>query len=422
MFDYTGVAVEVWEKILLEVIDLPYVLDTLTDRETDHWRHSSLYHDLKVYTESEHQRRTLRLVCRSWRDFADEYQYRWITYHLPESRNTWEHKYALEAIRLITDDAVNPNPQGTRFKSRPRRILLHITTDADMVVFRNTIDYCCPKVTTLFVKCVDRYRDQIFEYMIEHSSKLPMVRCLNIPTPQGHPGPLRAVSAAFPALTTFEMKKDSPYMLKEGDHLVLRDLEMLGTDISAFPGDSFRKWDLPGIIQLNTPVGRYPHQPPHITLEPIKSLGANLRLLNIWKAYAPIRLPVEFWTWCPCLVEFLSFFSWIFLDSPAPTGHPLKRVVHWGYNDDVGNPLATETPRVVRNPAVLHSLECLPPGVTHFVVAQTWTAYMNLLARQSLYSRSQCENILLVMNEICAKRSIRVEDQDRVALGEFLAK
>jgi len=418
MFDYAGVAVEIWQQILLAVLDLPYVLDTLINAEMACWRKSHYYHDPKVYAESEHQRKTLRLVCRSWRAFADEYQYRWITYHQSKCRDTRGHKDALEAIRLITAEVLRPDSlDKVEFKSRPRRILFHITKKDDMTIFRNAIDYCSQKLTILHVKGQEGFEDQIFESIVKQSSNLPMLRCLELMAPRKAPKPLQTISSAFPALTSFEMKSTLHYKLDEGDYLVLPDLHSLGFDVSNLTADYLQKWDIPAIVNLSIALGRrrITLNNAQIALEPIKSLGATLVILNIWRAYGPIRLPVEFWTWCPCLIEFSSFFSWIFLDSPAPTHHPLRYVVHWAYYDEEKNPLVTETPNVV-NPAVLHSLACLPQNVEHLLVWQSWTAYMAILQPYDTP-----EHILRKMNEICVERAIRVEDKDGVALGEFLA-
>jgi hypothetical protein len=80
MFEYSEVAVEIWHLILLAVIDLPYLLDThLPGGDVDLWRSTPRYHDQEVYAESERQRKMLRLVCHSWRGFADRHKYRWIT-------------------------------------------------------------------------------------------------------------------------------------------------------------------------------------------------------------------------------------------------------------------------------------------------------------------------------------------------------
>jgi hypothetical protein len=413
MFDYAGVAVEIWHQILLSVIDLPYLLDTLIDREIEDWRNSARYHDLEAYGLHERQRRMLRLVCHSWRDFVDGYKYRWISYDSTSTENVWRHGEALEAIQSITASLVNP--EGPAVTSRPRRIVFYVETDKDMDLYQNAVDYCSSKATAFFVKCADGYEDRIFEYMINQGSKLPMLRCLELPAPKELSNPLLSISAAFPKLIVFEINSLSPYTLQDGDAIVLQELEILAINVSALSPESLRKFHLPEMIHLSTPIGRISQE--SAQMRPIKSLGANLTLLNIYKVHSPICLPLEFWTWCPRLIEFLSFFSWIYLDTPAPATHPLKYIVHWPDYDDINNPLA-DGAHGIETPVILHSLRLLPSRVEVVVFWDTWSAYLDVLRNR--YSRSERESILCRIRDICEQKLIRVEDQERVALDEFL--
>jgi hypothetical protein len=65
-------------------------------------------------------------------------------------------------------------------------------------------------------------------------------------------------------------------------------------------------------------------------------------------------------------------------------------------------------------------LQCLPPGLNVFAVWHTWSAYLDFLATGGRFNQREREDILLRMNEICRERSIRVEDEHRVELDEFL--
>jgi hypothetical protein len=158
-----------------------------------------------------------------------------------------------------------------------------------------------------------------------------------------------------------------------------------------------------------------------MTLEPIRALGTNLTYINIYRIYAPIRLPAEFWTWFPRLIEMLAFYSWVYLDAPAPADHPLKYIVHWPHYDHVDNPLITSTSNMT-NPVVLQTLQFLPHSLELLIVWQPWLAYLNLLSSQNRYGKDEREKILIRMNEICVERSIKVQDQDGVALEDFLTK
>jgi hypothetical protein len=417
MFDYTAVAVEIWHQILLAVIDLPYLLDTLVDREIEDWRNSSRYHDPDAYARCERQRRRLRLVCRSWQAFADGHKYRWISYNSNSTENAERHREALEAIRSITASVVDP--AAAAVASRPRRILFNVATDEDMEIYRNAIDYCSSKATAFFVKCVEGYEDQIFEHMIKQSSRLPKLRCLELMAPKERSNPLLSISAAFPKLIALEIGTDGPYELRDDDAIILPELEILGLEISALSAASLKTCVLPELIHLSTPLGRIPAENAQLTLEPIRMVGANLTLLNIYRVHSPVRLPLEFWTWCPCLVEFLSFFSWIYLDAPAPADHPLKYVIHWPHYDHLHNPLV-DGAYDIEGPVFLHSLAMLPRNVEVFVLWEGWKAYLELLAVRDRYSRRERESILRRISAICAHRSIRVEDEEKVGLDEFM--
>jgi hypothetical protein len=410
MFDYSAVAVEIWHQILLAVIDLPYLLDTNLDGEMDLWRNSTRYHDHKVYAESECQRKTLRLVCGSWRSFADEHRYRWITY---DSRSEADPEMQREALEAIESASSNSTGEGTTTLNKPRRIMFSVVNEEDMNLFRTTVDHCSRLVTTFFTKCDNGYENQVFEYLINQSSNLPFVRCLAIhgPNMHGMPMPLRAVSKAFPQLVTFAIWNDRPFYPRDGDVLVLPGLEELELDLSVFWPSILKEWHLPTMINLTTPISQ-------LGLEHVKTLGANLTYLNIYRVDTPICLPVEFWAGCPRLVELLCFFSWIYLDTPTPVDHPLKYVVHWPHYDNTINPLIEGTRRMT-DPVVLLSLQHLPPGVKIFVVWQSWPGYLDIL--RSRYNRLERRNILVRMNELSSERSIRVEDEHRVGLDEFLA-
>jgi hypothetical protein len=417
MFDYSEVAVEIWHQILLAVIDLPYILDTLVDRDAEYWRNSARYEDPEVYVKSEQQRKTLRLVCHSWRSFVDEYKHRRITYDTGPLSDPAMHREALEAINSAT---INPAGQGTNVPSKPRRIMFHVASDNDMAQFRTVVDLCASKVTTLFVQSTPEYQDPPFDYLITHSSKLPNLRCLAISPPNGHPMPLLALSMAFPNLYTFTIWGGQPFHPRGGDILILPDLEVLEIDLSGFQAADIKKWNIPGLINVRTPIGKDPIAP-EMTLEPIRALGANIIYINIYRMHGPIRLPIEFWTWFPRLVEMLAFFSWAYLDAPAPADHPLKYVVHWPHcdHDFNFNPLVPEASDMTES-AVLQTIRYLPPGVQQFVVWHSWSAYLDLLSTQDRYSPFERTNVLTMMAEICAERSINVEDQDGVALDDFL--
>jgi len=119
------------------------------------------------------------------------------------------------------------------------------------------------------------------------------------------------------------------------------------------------------------------------------------------------------------LVELTAFFSWTYLDSPAPVGHPLKYAIHWPYFDQFKNPLVIGIPPV-NIPAVIHSLQFFPPGLETFVVWKRWSDYVDIMAKRYRYTLREPREMLLRMNEISMEKSIRIVDHDRVTLGDFL--
>jgi len=411
MFEYANVPVEIWHQILFAVIDLPYLLDTLVDRTRDYWRTSRKYHAPGVYEASERQRRVLRLVCRSWRAFADENRYRIITYDPRRSADAEEQKAALEAINQVPTSSMEQEGavDGT---SKSRRVAFHVYTDEDMDLFRKMIDHHSGRVTTLFVCTDQRYQNQAFNYLIRQSSRLLNLRCLVISPPNGHPAPFKALSTAFPNLCTFSMWMGQQFEPRDGDILALPHLEILGIDISDIRPSALKTWRLPTLIHLRTAINsRDPETGTQLSLEPIRCLGANLTYLNIYRTSGQFRIPIEFWTMCPRLVELLMFFDWVFINTPVPSGHPLKYVVQWPLYRGSHLP----------NPTILQSLRCLPPSLELFIVLQDWGDYLEHLAIRSGGSiESERENTLFKMREICEERMIRVEDHRGVALEDFL--
>jgi hypothetical protein len=74
----TRVPTEIWRKILLEVMDVPYMLDTIcVGSFFEFWR---VIHSNAHWSRSESQRKLLRHVCKSWKHFADTKAYRSISF------------------------------------------------------------------------------------------------------------------------------------------------------------------------------------------------------------------------------------------------------------------------------------------------------------------------------------------------------
>lgn len=435
MFEYSSVAVEVWIQILDAVIDVPWVLDTMLDTDRDYWTNSRRYHDYDgLYLESERQRKQLGLVCHSWYQFAQRRKFRWITYNSSTLAISPEQKEALEAIAQCKSGSSNDSDtrQERNIMSWPRRLLVHINNDVDMQVFRMMVNSnLLIKVTTLFIESLEGYDDEVFDYLLAQAAKakVPKVACLALRAPKSHPAPLRAISTAFPHLITLTInnKAHMNYYPRENDRLILPDLEILELDLSAFRVGTLPTWNLSGLIHLRTPILKRLDQDQafNIHLEPIRSLGANLIFLSIYKVDTATILPQEFWSWCPRLVELVAFFSWIYFDTIAPIDHPLKYIVHWPHYDAVDNGLAGAGATVLlapesqkRAPLVLHNLQMLPGGVEQVVVWRKWQDYSGVLG--PLYNSEEQDGILRRMHEICVERGIQIVDQDKVLLRDYL--
>lgn len=418
MFDYSRIPVEIWHLILLAVIDVPYVLDTMIS-DADYWRTSPLYHDVKVYAESERCRKSMRLVCRSWRAYMDGYKHRWITYDTgtdADSRQQDEFRDVLNASVISSLDGCVP--------SRPRRLMFHVRGESDVERFRKLVENSARKLTILFTECSEGNEDALFEHLLSHSAELPNLRFLAICGPTRFIMPLRALSTAFPKLLSLAIShnRSATYLFSSHDTLVLPSLEVLGLDVSQTSADAVKSWDLRGLRQLHTRLSGECIGGVNISLEPIRLLGSNLTVLNIHKlraSGAAILLPFEFWTWCPRLRELLVFLSAVYLDAPAPEDHPLKSIIHWPHFDttDLSNPWITGT-SLSQTSTLPHNMNLFPINLQVLIIWKSWPQYSELLSHR--YGLSETEDFLVKLDEVCTRRLIRVEDRDRITLHKYL--
>lgn len=425
MFEYSNIAVEIWHLILQHSISVPYLLDTMIDRGPDYWRNSPRYHDVKVYAASEHRRKTMRLVCRSWRDFMDEYKHRWITYNSASDADPQQQSEFLEAVTSSTIIS-SEQQEMSETPSRPRRIMFHARNQHDIDIFGQLLEHCSSRITILFTECSEGYEDPLFELLLKHGAKLPNLRFLTLCGPNRSYMPLRVISTNFPKLFTIAIShsRTATYPIHPDDVLLLPNVEVLGLDLSQTPVHTIESWDLRGLQQLHTRLDGDYGNGINVSLEPLRILGANLTVLNIHKLRArtgSLRLPFEFWTWCPRLIELLIFMSAIYFDTAAPDNHPLKSIVHWAYFDDteLDTPWTTSTSLLERS-ILLHNLALLPIGLEVFTIWKTWARYEQSLSVR--YNDNEKEELLAKMDDICVERAIRIEDRRRVTLGEFLVR
>jgi len=422
MIDYSRIAVEVWRLILLAVIDVPYVFDTVERGDGSYWRRQDLYHDKAAYRASEEQRKILRQVCRSWREFADEHKHRWIIHG--EGIDQFDAEWKADLDALQSSASSHPALRRTSVTSRPRRVLFDIETRADFGVFRRVVDHFSNKVTTLYAECEDGFEDAIFGSLIDQSAMLSNLRCLMIREPSFYNTPLRSLSHAFPKLIALAIKHGTMEVPRTAeDHLILPDLEALDFDISTFRVSTLQNWKIPGVIVLSTTIGEMQDGSPELNFNPMRLISSGLKLLNLQEMRVrslPMRLPSEFWTWCPRLIEFMVIFSSLYLESPIPTNHPLKYLVHWpnGRLDMLENVEIEGLPRLTA-PVFLHNLQLLPEGFKLLIVSTCWRVYIGDHLRVH-NGEDGVGEFLSNLNQISSERSIRVEDQDSVTLNDFL--
>ena len=407
MFDCSNVPVEIWHLILLAIIEVPWMLDTLLPTDRSYWDDTDRYHNAQGYTDSERQRRTLRLVCHSWRAFADQHKHRCITYSTDPGAKLADQKKALDAIYSTTEQG------GAPVNSTPRRILFNILRNQDFDTFRHMIENCTSKTSILFIECLPIYEDKVFDYVMSRSTKLPALRNLGIYLPtQGMP--LRAISTAFPKLTTLGISDLSTILVySSDDRLFLPELQMLRIDLAAFPTSSIKTWEIPSLIHLIT---QFDSERPE-RFEPFQILGPNLLILYIYRLDIPLLLPRDFWSWCPRLQEFSTLLSHLYFEPPIPPTHPLKYIFHWPQYD--GRDVSIADVPTSRTPLLLHNLQLLPTGFERLTIWKNWQHYLTILSPR--FMRKQRERILFRMNAIAVEKGICVEDEERVTVGEFIA-
>ena len=77
----TRAPAEIWRRILLEVINVPYLFDTTcTGSLFEQWNAIDVFKARAHWSRSEWQRKLLRLVCKSWKHFAETKAYRSISF------------------------------------------------------------------------------------------------------------------------------------------------------------------------------------------------------------------------------------------------------------------------------------------------------------------------------------------------------
>jgi hypothetical protein len=414
MCEFRALPVEVWHQILFAVIDVPYVLDTVIDPKGCYWRRQDLYHDDDAYAKSERQRRILRMVCHSWQSFADGHRYRWITYNSradPKSARQKQAVAAMEAIQSIPVQSVTDAESVYHTIGKPRRIRFPVISSMELELLQSLTKHLSQKVTTLCLECPNDYRDEVFDLLISHKDMLPSLRCLMLTQPGDHLTPLQTISSAFPRLTGLTMSRYETVSHSPGDSITLPNLESLYLDVPTLAGLRPEELRMPGLLRLIIPaldMGDLED----VGLNIVRLHGSSLVFLDL-TCKATGRLPIEFWTWCPALTEFVACFSRVDLGSVVPVGHPLQYIVHFP------DPLFTQS-EAKDDGMLWHNIRLLPSHLESFILSSVggWSGYLERL--EKLYDRDNVEKYFRRISLVCEEKSIRVEDESKLTLNEFL--
>jgi hypothetical protein len=149
-----------------------------------------------------------------------------------------------------------------------------------------------------------------------------------------------------------------------------------------------------------------------VGLNIVRLHGSRLVFLDL-TCKATGRLPIEFWTWCPVLTEFVACFSRVDLGGMVPTHHPLRYIVHF--------PDPHFTQSEAKDEGMLwRNIRLLPSHIESFILSSIggWSGYLDRL--EKLYERDKVEEYFKRMSLICEERNIRVEDESKLTLEEFL--
>ncbi|CCA72646.1 hypothetical protein PIIN_06583 [Serendipita indica DSM 11827] len=392
--------VEIWQQVLRNVFDVPYALDTTVPTDGCFWHQQDRYHDKQVYWISEQERKKLRLVCRSWRDYVDEYRCRWISWDPHPFAMNREAMEAGVALGIREDYMEDPVPP-----IRPFRAFMSIKNETDYSLFKSSLNDTFGRLTTLFVHCSSLYGPAIFDLLIANAHSLPDLRCLMLKHINFRETPLSLLSKAFPFLTGLTL--DGGLLPPNpNDCLRLSQLESLYLDLPSLEGMSCKTWHLPGLVRLSVPLARREREASQV-FECLRSHGANMTFLHI--SYGePATLPRDIWRWCPHMTEIVTSFSIVTLEGPIPAEHPLRYLVHLALNDSFTD----------NSPTLLHNIELLPPNSTVVVGVRSWERYMKENVPTAV--EDNAVRLWTQVDSLCRSKEIRLEDEEKETFDKYL--
>lgn len=405
----TSFPVEIWRQILLTVIALPQALDMVINITGCYWLEQDVYHDERAYYEMERTRKSLRLVCRNWKNFADEHQYRWITYDSRDSSKPARQREAVEALEAIRL-ATNHSGSGEFAIVKPKRISFPVVSEAELQLFQGILARFLHKVKTLCLESPSGYQDEVFSALIRHKGDLPSLCCLMVTQPRNCSTPLLSISKAFPSLIGLTMSCQEILQISPEDRIRLPCLENLYLDVPSLEAWRLEGWEMPVILRLVIPVSTISVIDGNC-LDFLKLYGSRLLFL-VLNNHRHERLPIEFWTWCPVLTELAGRFSEVQLVGPIPSNHPLNHIIHF--------PASTFLTEAQEDGLLWQNIEVLPNRLKSIIVSSEggWSGYLRRLQSCPM---AEVKSYLQRLTSVCAQKQIRVEDEGKITLDAFLA-
>jgi hypothetical protein len=342
--------VEIWERILQEVItfDSNIALQATCSPET-YLAFKGTCADggydapMGAYVESEKDRCTMRLVCRSWKTFAEDWKYRdrWVKlrpyegaegslYSLWELPSRIDIRFQTYGISLASRSKVNSLAQDWLHAWRDRDPSIHRPMQLTRLELLNIYP------TAAF--------NELFEALCEAAGQLGRLRSLSLNIPTRNPWLLDALSGKFPQLTHLTLNmwftdlSDEPvthYQSFDPHHkrgaLSLDNLEilLLRTDPGCF---DLTHWLLPKLhtVQVD-PFSRewnnniFPFLRNHArTIETLDLDGFSYREPPRNLGNKKFALPIGFWEQFNHLQFFRTRLQYIHIVELPKKGHGLK--------------------------------------------------------------------------------------------------
>jgi len=290
--------VELWEQILDHVLYIPFLLDTTFLRPQDFYlfiesRLIEYQPHAGAYTQSENERRILRLVCRSWNAILSRKSMRWVDVYLPHNLS---------------------------ISKRTKRVHLLRSLDgkADTVTWENAYS-----ASTIFYSGRGGDTEKDISALFEQAANLQAIRSF-IYKGSGNSLPqfaLQTLETSFRTLTSLILTCS-----ELSGTLHLPNLAILYLGVRATSID-IKEWWFPSLQHIafgvDSVAGMYQ---PQLQRPFIPGPIDKLQSLSLPYRYAYLDANDSFWTSHPSL-QFLSISSPLFiLRSDPPPDHPLSHI------------------------------------------------------------------------------------------------